>query len=52
VESSLIQAEGSGKRNPVAECAQAERSALIACLAANRRVEVLVSALKTETRVN
>jgi outer membrane protein OmpA-like peptidoglycan-associated protein len=52
VSSSVIQADGRGKRNPVAECVQAERGALIACLAANRRVEVLVTALKTETRAN
>jgi len=52
VSSSLIQADGRGKRNPVAECAQAERSALIACLAANRRVEVLVTALQTDTRAH
>ena len=51
VDGSLIQADGRGKRNPVAECNQTERNALIGCLAANRRVEVLVSALRTETRV-
>lgn len=51
VDSRLIQAEGRGKRNPVEACALTERSALIACLAANRRVEVLVTALKSEPRV-
>lgn len=50
VDSRLIQAEGRGKRSPVEECAMTERSALIACLAANRRVEVLVTALKSEPR--
>lgn len=50
VDSRLIQAEGRGKRNPVEACAMTERSALIACLAANRRVEVLVTALKSEPR--
>lgn len=50
VDGSLIQADGRGKRNPVQECNQAERTALIACLAANRRVEVLVTAVRSESR--
>lgn len=50
VDSRLVQAEGRGKRNPVEECAMSDRNALIACLAANRRVEVLVTALKSEPR--
>lgn len=52
VDGSLIQAEGRGKRNPVADCADADRKALIACLAANRRVEVLVTALRSETHAH
>lgn len=52
IDGRLIQAEGRGKRNPVADCVETERSALIACLGANRRVDVLVTALKSEPRVN
>ena len=43
----FVTAEGHGKANPVKECANTERSQLIACLAPNRRVEVLVTSLKT-----
>ena len=52
VDRNLIQAEGRGKRNPVADCTNAERNALIACLTANRRVEVLVTAMKSDLRAH
>jgi outer membrane protein OmpA-like peptidoglycan-associated protein len=37
-----ISAEGHGKSDPVKQCDEQERAALIACLAPNRRVEVRV----------
>ncbi|MFC5741050.1 OmpA family protein [Dyella tabacisoli] len=37
-----VLAEGRGKANPKVDCADSERTALIACLAPNRRVEVVV----------
>jgi outer membrane protein OmpA-like peptidoglycan-associated protein len=37
-----ISAEGHGKSDPVKQCDEQERTALIACLAPNRRVEVKV----------
>jgi OOP family OmpA-OmpF porin len=43
VPSELIQAEGLGKSDPVKDCTDSERDGLIACLAPNRRVVVLVS---------
>src|SRR5690606_23501992 len=35
-----MQAVGYGKRQPLVQCDQADRAALIACLAPNRRVEI------------
>jgi len=46
VDRNLIQAVGMGRRDPLVQCNNAERNALIACLAENRRVEVLVTAVK------
>lgn len=40
INSSRMTAEGKGKRNPVVECKQKKRAALIKCLEPNRRVEV------------
>jgi OmpA-OmpF porin, OOP family len=40
VEGNRLKAEGKGEANPVVECNDKKRSALIACLAPNRRVEV------------
>lgn len=40
VEANRLKAEGKGEANPVVECNDKKRSALIACLAPNRRVEV------------
>ncbi|MFA5491011.1 MAG: OmpA family protein [Candidimonas sp.] len=40
VPAGVIQAAGHGERQPVKECAEQGRSALIACLAPNRRVEI------------
>ena len=39
-----IAAEGRGESEPVTECAEQPREALIACLAPNRRVEIQVAA--------
>jgi OOP family OmpA-OmpF porin len=41
-----VQAEGRGAREPKKECANADRPQLIACLQANRRVEVKVQGLE------
>lgn len=46
VPASKLTAEGRGKSDPVAECSEHKRAALIACLAPNRRVEVKVSGSK------
>ncbi|MFC4762858.1 OmpA family protein [Dyella koreensis] len=46
VPSELIQAEGLGKADPVRSCDDADRAALIDCLAPNRRVVVLVNLLE------
>jgi autotransporter adhesin len=43
VPSGKLMAEGRGKHDPVAECSERKRTALIACLAPNRRVEVKAS---------
>lgn len=40
VSADAVQVEGRGKANPVVECQDTKRSALIACLAPNRRVEL------------
>jgi OOP family OmpA-OmpF porin len=40
VHADAIQVEGRGKASPVVECQDTKRSALIACLAPNRRVEL------------
>lgn len=40
VPAGAIQVEGRGKADPVVECQDSKRSALIACLAPNRRVEL------------
>ena len=40
IEGNRLKAEGKGEANPVVECNDKKRSALIACLAPNRRVEV------------
>jgi OmpA-OmpF porin, OOP family len=40
IESNRLKAEGKGEANPVVECHDKKRPALIACLAPNRRVEV------------
>lgn len=40
VPAAAIQTEGRGKADPVVECQDRKRSALIACLAPNRRVEL------------
>jgi outer membrane protein OmpA-like peptidoglycan-associated protein len=37
-----IQVRGLGETEPKAQCAQADRPALIACLAPNRRVDISV----------
>jgi len=42
VTGSLITARGYGESDPVKDCADAQREALIACLAPNRRVEVIL----------
>ena len=42
VPGALLQPEGYGKADPVAQCADQARSQLIACLAPNRRVVVRV----------
>jgi OmpA-OmpF porin, OOP family len=42
VPAEIITAEGWGKAEPVVQCSEQERSALIACLAPNRRVVVRV----------
>lgn len=40
VPATVIHTEGRGKDNPIVQCQQKNRKALIACLAPNRRVEV------------
>lgn len=40
VPATVIHTEGRGKDNPIVQCQQKSRKALIACLAPNRRVEV------------
>lgn len=40
VPASALQVEGRGKANPLVQCDNTRRSALIACLASNRRVEL------------
>lgn len=40
VAANAIQAEGRGKADPVVQCTDSNRAALIACLAPNRRVEL------------
>jgi len=42
---SIISTQGLGKQNPLRDCAETERNALIACLAPNRRVEIEVSSV-------
>jgi len=44
IPASRIVASGRGEREPVVQCDQADRTALIACLAPNRRVDVTVRA--------
>lgn len=41
VPSSAIRAEGRGATQPVTECSEKARAALVACLAPNRRVEIV-----------
>lgn len=43
VPSHLIRAQGMGKTQPVVQCDETGRNALVACLAPNRRVEVTVN---------
>lgn len=45
-----LTASGRGAREPVVQCQRAGRDDLIACLAPNRRVEIVVKALDTATR--
>ncbi|RZL64123.1 MAG: outer membrane protein assembly factor BamE [Variovorax sp.] len=45
-----LAASGRGAREPVVQCQQAQRDDLIACLAPNRRVEIVVKALDENTR--
>ena len=40
VAASSIQAEGRGMAEPIVQCDQRQRQALLACLAPNRRVEI------------
>jgi OmpA-OmpF porin, OOP family len=48
VTASSITAEGRGESEPVKQCAEQARAALIACLAPNRRVEIQVDASATD----
>jgi OmpA-OmpF porin, OOP family len=48
VDPDLISAQGRGKSDPVVECGQRNERALIACLAPNRRVEIVVRASRAE----
>ncbi len=50
VNSARISAEGKGEANPVVQCKQTKRAALITCLEPNRRVEV--EQITVERRVN
>ncbi|WP_345252466.1 OmpA family protein, partial [Pigmentiphaga soli] len=43
VPSRLVSAEGRGSREPVVQCNQTARAALIECLAPNRRVEIEIT---------
>ncbi len=45
IEASKIEAQGYGEARPVKECGRMARSALIACLAPNRRVEILIEGI-------
>jgi len=45
IPSAVVASEGRGEREPVAECVDAPRAQLIACLAPNRRVEVSLRAI-------
>lgn len=45
VATQTITSKGMGQSNPVVQCHQASKQALIACLAPNRRVEIVVQAL-------
>ena len=38
-----VQAQGRGKRDPLVQCEQTDRSELISCLAPNRRVEIVAN---------
>lgn len=40
VPSNVVTSDGRGSREPVVQCSQSNRAALIACLAPNRRVEL------------
>lgn len=42
--SNLVTSEGRGSREPQVQCSQTNRTALIACLAPNRRVEIEINA--------
>lgn len=46
VPAAAIIAEGRGKSDPLVQCAQSDRKAVIACLAPNRRVEISGVALR------
>ena len=53
IRADYVTAEGHGKSNPVTtDCRNGERSQLIACLAPDRRVEVLVTSLKSVRAAN
>lgn len=41
-----VRAVGQGERQPLVQCEQADRTALIACLAPNRRVEIQASGIR------
>lgn len=41
-----VRAEGRGKRDPLVQCEQSNRSELISCLAPNRRVEIYASGIR------
>lgn len=49
---SLVQAEGRGKADPVTDCSDRSRDKLIACLAPNRRVVILINSVRTAEASN
>nr|WP_199043656.1 OmpA family protein [Dyella sp. ASV24] len=49
ISSDLMTSQGRGSSKPVTECTDTNRSKLIACLAPNRRVEILITSTKGGT---